>query len=317
MPKEATTTMVIEAIYAVLSIFILVGAGMFLTHIKWIGTKDQALLSRLVVKVALPGMIVSKIFTQYTRESLFESAPGILAPVISLLVTGALALLFARIGKVEKGRRGAFCCMFMFSNSVFVGLPVSIALFGDGVVPYTLLYYIANTVIFWSLGYYMLSRDGGAKTQFDWRKLIPLPLRVFFGSVILVLLGVKMPPFVISAAEYLGGMVTPLSLIYTGIVIMDMLQNKRFKWQRGYALMLGGRFLIAPAMLFLTGLLIPMPTLMRNALLIQAAMPVMGQTPIVCAECGSDPEYAAGGIALSTALCLVFIPLYMAIIPYI
>ena len=308
--------MVIEAIYAVLSIFLLVGAGMLLFRLKWIGREHMPLLSRLVVKVALPGMIVSKLFTQYTRSSLIESAPGIAAPLISLVLTGLCGLLVARLIKIPKGRVGVFCCMFMFSNSVFVGLPVSMALFGDGVVPYTLLYYIANTVLFWSAGYQLLSRDGGAaRGKLDWRKLVPLPLVVFFSCAALVLMGLKMPPFVISAAEYLGGMVTPLSLIYTGIVIMDMLGRGRFRWERGYTAMLCGRFLVAPVMLILTGLFIPMPTLMRNALLIQAAMPVMGQTPIVCGECGSDAEYAAGGIALSTALSLLFIPLYMAVIP--
>ena len=310
--------MVIQAVYAVLSIFVLIGVGMLLSHLGWIKREHQPLVSRLVVKVALPGMIVSKLFTQYTRESLIQSAPGILAPLISLLLTGALALCIAKLVRIREGRRGVFCCMFMFSNSVFVGLPVSMALFGEGVVPYTLLYYIANTVLFWSFGYQLLSRDGGqARRKFDWRKLVPLPLVVFFSCAGLVMLGAKLPEFVISAADYLGGMVTPLSLIYTGLVIMDMLKEGNFRWERGFSAMLLGRFVAAPLMLFLTGLLIPMPALMRNALLIQAAMPVMGQTPIVCGECGSDAQYAAGGIAVSTALSLVFIPLYMAVIPYL
>ena len=56
---------------------------------------------------------------------------------------------------------------------------------------------------------------------------------------------------------------------------------------------------------------------MRNALLIQAAMPVMAQTPIVAKASGGDDEYAAGGVAL-TALCsLIAIPAYMALVPFL
>jgi len=90
------------------------------------------------------------------------------------------------------------------------------------------------------------------------------------------------------------------------------------RWQRGYTLMLIGRFLVAPGLLLLTVKFFPnAPQLMRNALLIQAAMPVMSQTPIVAKATGGDEEYAAGGVAL-TALCsLLAIPAYMALIQYL
>lgn len=312
--------MVLQAVYIVLSIFLMIGLGMLLSHLSWIKEEHAGLISRLVVKVGLPGMIISKMFTQYTRESLIESAPGILAPFASLLLSFLLGLLVSRVARVPKGRRGAFCCMFMFSNSVFIGLPVSIALFGEGVVSYTLLYYIANTVLFWSLGHAMLSMDGGKPLfgkDFDARKLLPLPLIVFILSCLLVLLGLRLPSFILDAAKYVGDLVTPLSMIYTGLIIMRMLKAGRFHWHRGYAFMLLGRFVCSPLLLLLTSRFIPMPQLMRNALLIQAAMPVMSQTPIVAGECGSDAEYAAGGIAISTLCSLIFIPAYMALIPYL
>ncbi len=322
--------MVLEAISIVLSIFLLIGLGMLLNLVGWIKREHMPLISRLVVKVGLPGMIISKLFTQYTSQTLIDSAAGILAPAISLLLTGLIGYGVAHLAKIPGGRRGAFTCMFTFSNAVFIGLPVSMALFGDAVVPYTLLYYIANTVLFWSAGYSLLQKDGvdveGRRGQAPalqgngaarWRRMLPMQLVVFLGCAGLVLLGVRLPKFVLDAAGYVSGLVTPLSLIYTGLLIMDMLRGGQFRWQKGYGFMLAGRFLIAPLLLFGVGLLIPMPGLMRNALLVQAAMPVMAQTPIVCAECGSDAEYAAGGIAVSTALSLLAIPAIMAVMPWI
>ncbi|MDL2205660.1 AEC family transporter [Eubacteriales bacterium OttesenSCG-928-N13] len=311
---------VLRAVYVVLTIFVMIGLGMLLSHIGWIKREHTALLSKLVTRVALPAMIIHKLFTQYTRESLIESAPGILAPFVSLLLTLGVAILISRIARIPKGRRGVFCCMFMFSNSVFIGLPVSVALFGEGVAPYTLLYYIANTVLFWSVGHAMMAADGGSKFSLKQpgalKKLLPLPLITFIGCCLLVLLGLRMPTFILDAAGYVGDLVTPLSMIYTGILLLDMFKSGRFRWHKGYALILGGRFLVAPLLLLLTSLFIPMPALMRNALLIQAAMPVMSQTPIVAGECGSDAEYAAGGIALTTLCSLIFIPAYMALIQY-
>lgn len=321
---------VLNAVQIVLSIFTMIALGMFLVKINWIKDEHSTLISTLVVKVALPCMIISNIFNKFTRESLVSSVVGIIIPFLSLIVTYFIGLLITKIAKIPKGRKGVFVCMFTFSNSVFIGVPVSRALFGEEVIPYTLLYYIANTSLFWTIGHSLMSKDGGVEEKRDLKdklkRVFPIPLIFFLGSVIVLLCGLKPPKFIMDAAGYVGNLVTPMSLFYTGIIIMRMIRAKHIRWQRGYELILLGRFLFAPVLLIGSVLLMNLiagvsgaealkaPELMRNALIIQAAMPVMSQTPIVAASCGSDEEFAAGGIAITTALSLVFIPLYMYII---
>ena len=152
--------MVLQAVHTVLSIFVIIGVGMTLTHIGWLNKNNSKLLSNLVVKVALPATIISNLFGKFTRDQLMNSAVGILIPIISLLLTYMVSIAVERIIKIPKGRRGVFRCMFTFSNSVFVGVPVSTALFGEAAVPYALLYYFGNTVIFWTVGINGLCKDG-------------------------------------------------------------------------------------------------------------------------------------------------------------
>ena len=307
-----------SAVSIVLTIFLMIGAGMLLVRLGWLTDEHQEVVSRLVVSVGLPAMIVHNIFTQFTREDLMSSAVGILIPVMSIVAAVLAGLLAARAFRIPKARRGVFVCMVAFSNSVFIGVPVSLALFGEKAMPYALMYYIANTSIFWSWGYALMRGDSGQKAKLDIRKILPLPLTTFIVAIALVLVGVSLPTFILDAAKYIGGLVTPLSMIFTGMVLMRMLESGKVRWQKGYALVLVGRFLIAPALLILSTRLFPAaPTLMQNVLLIQAAMPVMSQTPIVAKASGGDEEYAAGGVAL-TALCsLIAIPAYMAFIQYL
>ena len=307
-----------SAVSIVLTIFLMIGAGMLLVRLGWLTDEHQGVVSRLVVSVGLPAMIVHNIFTQFTREDLMSSAVGILIPVMSIVAAVLVGLLAARAFRIPKARRGVFVCMVAFSNSVFIGVPVSLALFGEKAMPYALMYYIANTSIFWSWGYALMRGDSGQKAKLDIRKILPLPLTTFIVAIALVLVGVSLPTFILDAAKYIGGLVTPLSMIFTGMVLMRMLESGKVRWQKGYALVLVGRFLIAPALLILSTRLFPAaPTLMQNVLLIQAAMPVMSQTPIVAKASGGDEEYAAGGVAL-TALCsLIAIPAYMAFIQYL
>ena len=310
--------MVLNAVGIVLTIFLMIGAGMLLIRLGWLTDEHQQVVSRLVVQVGLPAMIVHNIFTQFTREDLLSSAVGILIPVLSIVAAALVGMLAARAFKIPKARRGVFVCMTAFSNSVFIGVPVSLALFGEKAMPYALMYYIANTSLFWSWGYAMMRGDSGRKASFDLKKLLPLPLTTFLAALALVLLGLKLPVFILDAARYIGGLVTPLSMIFTGMVLMRMLQGGKVHWQKGYALVLVGRFLVAPALLLVTARLFPTaPDFMRNVLLIQSAMPVMSQTPIVAKASGGDEEYAAGGVALTALGSLIAIPAYMALVPYL
>ena len=310
--------MVLNAVGIVLSIFLMIGVGMLLIHLGWLRDEHAEVISRLVVSVGLPAMIVSNIFTQFTREELMTSAVGILIPVVSILVMIVIGLAVARAFRIEKARRGVFVCMAAFSNSVFIGVPVSLALFGEKAMPYALMYYIANTCIFWSWGYALMREDSGQKGALDVKKLLPLPLATFLVCIALVLMGAWLPKFVLDAAKYIGNLVTPLSMIFTGMVLMRMLKSGKVRWQKGYWLVLVLRFAVAPGMLLLTARFFPnAPQLMRNALLIQAAMPVMSQTPIVAKATGGDEEYAAGGVALTALVSLIVIPAYMALVPYL
>jgi len=310
--------MVLSAVGIVLTIFVMIGLGMLLIRLGWLQDEHQGVISRLVVSVGLPGMIVSNIFTQFTRGELLTSAVGILIPVVSILATALVGIAAARAFRIGRARRGAFVCMTAFSNSVFIGVPVSLALFGEKAMPYALMYYIANTSLFWSWGYQLIREDAGQKGALDPKKLLPLPLATFLVCIALLLMGVQPPKFILDAAKYIGNLVTPLSMVFTGMVLMRMLKGGKVRWQKGYSLILIGRFLVAPGLLLLTARFFhSAPPLMQSVLLIQAAMPVMSQTPIVAQACGADEEYAAGGVALTALGSLLAIPAYMALVPYL
>ncbi|MEG2859806.1 MAG: AEC family transporter [Clostridia bacterium] len=304
--------MILNAVFVVLSIFLLIGCGMLLSKLGWIDESGAKLLARLTVNVGMAGLVVNNMLTEFSKSSLLASVGGIGVSYLSMLLTLAAGWLAARLFKIEPNRRGAFITMFGFSNAVFIGLPVAVALFGEQVTPFALIYYIANTSLFWSLGNALLARDAGVKGKFQLKKLFPIPLIAFVACIFMLLFNLTLPDFLLDTAGYLGNMVTPLSLIYTGHIIMRMIRDKQVKWRKGYGGMLLGRFLVAPAFLLLASVVFPIPSVMRGALFIQASMPVMAQTTIVAGEHGADAEYIAGGIALSTALSILTIPAYMA-----
>ena len=288
----------------------LAGAAVYLAG--WVRDEHLSLLSDLVIKVALPGMIISNILGQYTPETLLENLPALAASFVSVVLTMLLSLPVGKLLKLPPKRLGVFVVTFSFSNSVFIGVPVSRALFGEEVIPYTLLYYIANTTLFWGAGFPLMRKWGGVAA--GKRRLPPVPLIVILVCAGLVFLRFSPPQFFMDACGYLGNLVTPLSLLFTGAVMARMVRARTFRWEKGYLAATVGRFIVCPALLLLCVLPFDVAELTRNVLLVQAGMPAMTQTALVAASTGSDEEYAAGGTALTTLLSLAMIPLYMLLI---
>lgn len=125
--------------------------------------------------------------------------------------------------KVPEGRRGTFINMFVNANTIFIGLPLNLALFGEHSLSFFLVYYLANTVSTWAIGIFFIQNDGPkvADKKFNWKKLLPAPLLGFIVALVWLLLDLPLPTLVDKTFSMVGGVVTPLSLIYIGIVLAD------------------------------------------------------------------------------------------------
>jgi predicted permease len=148
------------------------------------------------------------------------------------------------------------------------------------------------------------------------KNLINPPLIAFFGSILLVLLGLPLPGAVLKAAEYLGAIVTPLSTVFIGTVLAGI-ALKDIRIDRGQIAVVVVRFLLSPGIVYLLAMLIPIGQVTRDAFLVQASMPVMTQVSIIAAMYGADAQYATVGTTLTTVLSLGMLPLLAAILPYI
>ena len=60
---------------------------------------------------------------------------------------------------MRPGRRGTMINTFANANTIFIGLPLNIALFGNDALPYFLVYYIMNTISPWTIGVYLMTTD--------------------------------------------------------------------------------------------------------------------------------------------------------------
>ena len=240
--------------------------------------------------------------------------------------------------------------MVVNDNCLFIGLPVQIALFGQDALPYFLLYYIGNTISVWMVGVFLIELDPlpnsevnfnngsnkidsinnssestegkSKKPKFDWKKLLPPPLIGFFVALIFLFFEIPLLPILHTTLNYLGDMVTPLSLIYIGIVLHDAgLKSMRLNKDSIGGIV--GRFVISPIIMFCLitvlqyGAGIVLEPIAIIIFVVQSAGPVIAVLPIVANESKSDLPFATGLVMISTILFVVVIPIIMEILTMI
>ncbi len=307
----------IKAISGVLIILIMIALGFILARNDWFDEKSTSLIARLVTQIALPAYMISTIMGKFSAHKLLTTLPDLVFPVISMFLLYIVSIIIARTSNISMKHRGLFESMFSNSNTVFVGLPVNMALFGPISLPFVLVYYMANTTFFWTLGVYLIQKDGRNAAVFNWKqtlkKVFSPPLLGFMVGVLLVLIHVKLPDFLMQDLTYVGDLTIPLSMIFIGISI-NSVNLMDIHFDRSNFLILLGRFLLAPSVMTLLVVFTPMPILMKQVFIMQSAMPIMTNAPVVSRLYHADSEYASIMVTETTLLSLIVIPVLMVLV---
>ncbi|UZQ83321.1 AEC family transporter [Thermoanaerobacter sp. RKWS2] len=305
----------LSSVQGVLTIVVILALGYYLSKIGWFEKTTSDLFAKLVVNISLPLNMIVNIMSTFSKKQLEHSGRGLLIAFLSILISYLIAYILTEIFKVKRGRRGVFVAIFSLSNSIFVGLPMSQALFGEVATPYTLLYYMANTTIWWTLGVYGIVRDTNGKDQkiLNSDTIFNPPLLGFIIGVIFVFANIQLPKFIFDSFKMIGGLTTPLSIFYIGIVIYEMGLDK-FKLDKDAFMVFIGRFLVTPALVLILNLFIPLPQLMRDVFIIMSAMPVMVNSAIIARVYGADYEFATSMITYTTIFSVIIMPFLMVLI---
>ncbi len=304
----------LRSISGILVILGVILVGFVIGEKGWFDDKSRGLLAKLVTQVALPCYMLYTITQRFTAADLLIMLPALRFPALSMVILLGIATAVARIFAVRQDRRGLFISMFFNSNTIFVGLPINQALFGDASIPYVLIYYMCNTTFFWTLGTYLIQRDGEGEAQFDLKtslkKVFSPPLMGFLLGLVMVMLQIKLPAFLASDLQYLGNLTTPLSMIFIGLSVSHV-GVKQLVLGKEQLLILLGRFLVAPLLMASIVYWLPLPSLMKQVFIIQSAMPVMTNAPVVARLYGADSDYAAVMVTETTLATMVVIPILM------
>ena len=158
------------------------------------------------------------------------------------------------------------------------------------------------------------AKSGKSKktAKFDLKKLLPAPLVGFLIALAFLILRIPVPVFATNTLTYIGNIVTPLSLIYIGIVLGKAGLNT-ITFDKDTIVSLVGRFILGPIIMFiiLTLAAKDMPTAEFKTFVIQSAAPALAVLPILAGQGNGDVEFSTNIVTLSTVLFVVVITIIM------
>lgn len=290
----------------VMTLFLLMLCGLFAMKTRVMDDKGLRGLNTLVLTFAQPAMILHRLQTPADAGLVADLLTVFALTCVIMAISGVIAFrLFARS---EKTTRAVLTTLSMMSNCGFMGYPVIIATMGEDALIYAVMYVAAFNLMSHTLGAYYL---GGREAMQPLELLKNPTIWAIIGGLTLFLTGVTLPDFINDGLSMMGATTTPVAMFVIGARLISL------KWEHlrdtKLLLMCALRLVAIPAMVLLLRLT-PLSDMVVSSLYLCSAMPCAALTAMMAERFDQEPDLASRGVAVSTALSMVTVPLMLLLV---
>lgn len=325
-------------------------AGIILIRTKVLNRENMEVVSRLVIKLALPVMIFTNTVNGVDKEMLFHSLSILGIAFFMYICLFGLSFLSGKLFHLQGDHQQLYSAMSAFGNIGFMGIPIVTSIFPERGMLYISVFTMIDQLMLWTVGVRLTSKAGDRvekvseiqsscgqvkadrknvaversatdrtvdkRVSFDFKKLInPVTVAIVL-SLIFILAGIQLPEILNTAFSKIGATATPLAMIYLGGVFACM-DVRKYVCKLDYYGIVVIKMLIFPVIFYLIQGLLPISAEIRMTMTLTSAMPVMSSVVMMANAYGTDGDYAMGGILVTTVCSIVTLPLVYWILQFI
>lgn len=293
-----------------LMLLLMMVIGYVMEKKQLMGTGSAGVMSKIVLNVTLPAQIITSFAIEGADISAGAVASTLGLSVLAYALYFVLAVVFVRIMGIPKAQRGTYEYMMIFGNVGFMGFPLVIAIWGEHMLVYAVLYNIVFNLLVFSLGIQMIAGGG----EFNWRRLVNIPLGSSVLALLLFFAHIELPEVANSALNTLGGATTPLAMLILGATIAGMPLHELFEEKKVY-IFVAAKLLALPVLVWLLFKpLLPAGDVVGQILVVLSGMPVATNATMLSVEYGGDVKLVSQGIFFTTVLAVLTVPLLVALL---
>lgn len=299
-----------EVMANVVSLFLVILAGVYGVKRKFINDEIQKGLTKILINITLPLLIISSFSVEFDDSMKGNIGKAFIYSLIFFIIAGIISkVLLIPIKDKEKKSVLQFCNVF--SNCGFIGFPIISSIYGAEGVVYTAIFNLFFNVFVWSYGVALYTDKLDKKTL---KKILVNPgiVAVYIGLPIM-LLNIHIPECLSKSIDLIGDMTTPLSMIIIGCILTKVKIKEAFKdWILYYESLI--RLIIIPITIFVIAKVMKDDSILIKTIIVLQAMPAATMASIVAENLGKDSKFAAIVIFVTTLLSVVTFPLILSII---
>lgn len=289
------------------AMFLAMAVGWAVVKIRLFEANDSKVVSKIVVYICSPCIIVSAFQIEMTKETV----QGLLLAAGVSLAAHLVMIVFAKALERPFGVSPIERASIIYTNAANLTIPLIMAVLGREWVFYASAYIIIHTILFWTHGMGLIM--GGSRREL--RKILLNPNIVAIGvGILLFLTGLKFPSVIETAVNGFGDMIGPVSMLVVGMVIGNVDLRNVFASGRAYLvcfvrlLLIPGIFAAAFALLGRMGIHAEAEYILMIVLLAAAAPPATMITQ-AAQTYGGEAEEASVLNVMAVVFCIVTIPL--------
>lgn len=293
-----------------MAIYLIIGVILKATRV--IGDRASKKFTHVIFVTLFPFMMFDNLYGRDLHEYL-NAKLSIYAAVIILV---QIAISCYAVGKVENEDRnkGVMIQALFRGNFVLMGFPIAANLFGkDNIAPVAVLmfvvvplYNVASVIVLERF------RGGRADLKTTFMHLATNPIiEGGVAALIVMALGIKLPPIVENTITDLADCTTPIALILLG----SSLSFNAFKSDRNkIAFCVIGKLLVFPAMGIGGAVLLGFEGVSLIAITIMEATPVAVASYAMAASLGGNGRLAGELVVITTALSCFTMPIWLFVL---
>ena len=291
-------------------IAILVGIGIWLQKRKVLDEKSTPVISRIIVDICNPALIVSTIMTgniTVTHQD-FLTGVGVSAAVYFLFIV--LAYVIPLIIRVPKDERKFYTMMTIYGNVGFLGIPVARAILPENAMLYVIICNVFYNLLFYTHGVIALS---SGKEKMNLKKVFSPGVLMSILALVIFWFDLRFPEPVVKTVEYIGAPTVFLSMILLGAAVGRSRFFEAVKDLHLWFFILI-RMVAVPVITVLALGAISAPQEMIRTFCLMCAVPV-GNLPMIQAEkTGERTDVLSRGIIVTTVFSFISITFLMSFV---
>ena len=270
-------------------------------------------LSWLVVNVANPMLAISAVVNNEEQIAKKDFYVTVLLAICFYAFFLILAQILPRLIGVQNSDIGVYKMMTTFNNIGFMGFPVIAAAYGNGALIYAVPFSIMFNILCYTWGIQTLC-GGGEKG--NWKRIINIGTISGIISIVLFFMQIPVPKMICSLSAGLSNLTGPLSMLVIGISIAAMELKDLFTDVKllKFALI---KLLAVPVAAMLLVCQVIDNRLICEVFLVMMATPAASMCAMLSQQYGGDYELAAKGVARTTILSVVTMPIVSEIVFHI